>query len=84
MSELSTLVETKGPPPKPSRDELRVTLQRYADRIPAQDFRVAKAEQEHAKAAKILAAAQEELDGAIAARSKLDALIAEYTEQVKG
>lgn len=84
MNNTPTLVETNGPPPKPSREELQITLQRYKDRIIAQDMRVAKAKQGHAKAVKILSAAQEELDQAISARSRLDVLIAEYTEQVKG
>lgn len=84
MSKNITIKETQGPPPAPSRDELAFALERYQSRIPAQDFRVAKAKQEAAKAEKALAAASRELAEANEARARLDAIIADYTAKLEG
>ena len=84
MADSITIKETQGPPPKPSREDLAFALERYQARIPAQDFRVAKAKQEAAKAEKALAAANRELADANEARARLDAIIADYTTKLEG
>ena len=82
MSEGMTIKETPGKPPEPTREEMIFARDRYESRIPAQDFRIAKAKAALSKAEKDMAIIRKEFDEAIEARERLNTYIADLTAKI--
>ena len=76
------ITETPGPPPAPTKDELRQALARYRRRIPAQVGRLAAAQAQVEAAAGALSIANIELRAATEAQDRLTAIIADITKQI--
>lgn len=79
---MHSITETKGPPPKPTRDELVTARARYEARIPAQELRVIAADRAVLRANAVLDAAKAEQSEATAARERLATYIADLTAQI--
>lgn len=78
------ITEAKGPPPAPTKDELRQALDRYQRRIPAQATRLAEAQAQVEAAAGALSIANRELREATDARDRLTAIITDLTKKLEG
>jgi hypothetical protein len=76
------ITETKGPPPPPTKDELRLALSRYQRRIPAQAARLSAAQAQVEAAAGALSAANTEMREATEAQDRLAAIITDITKQI--